>query len=159
MVPTPELNPTLPPPSPRITSQLGDRGPRGRQLVIYEFTVLLNLQGHSTPYLTLPYLTISCHPTTAVPTNLNNMTTNTPQPLKVLIVGGGIGGLTAGLALRRQGHDVQIFEQSRLATETGAALHLAPNANGILKRLGIFAEEFGANLMERVCTILTSPHF
>lgn len=80
-------------------------------------------------------------------------TTNTPQPLKILIVGGGIGGLTAALALRSQGHDVQIFEQSRLATETGAALHLAPNANGILKRFGIFAEEFGANLMERVCTI------
>lgn len=45
----------------------------------------------------------------------------------------------------------QIFEQSRLATETGAALHLAPNANGILRRLGICAEEFGANTFERVC--------
>lgn len=73
-----------------------------------------------------------------------------PQPLKILIVGAGIGGLTAAIALRNQGHDVQIFEQSQLATETGAAIHLAPNANGLLRRLGIFAEQFGANLMERV---------
>ncbi|KAL2812178.1 hypothetical protein BJX63DRAFT_397188 [Aspergillus granulosus] len=72
------------------------------------------------------------------------------RPLRVLIVGAGIGGLTAAIALRQQGHDVVIFEQSQLATETGAAIHLAPNANGLLRRLGIFAEEFGANLMERL---------
>lgn len=92
--------------------------------------------------------------------------------LKILVVGAGIGGLTAAIALRNQGHDVevcnealavtevrgqlltvkntQIYEQSLLATETGAAVHLAPNANGLLRRLGIFAEEFGANRMERV---------
>ena len=73
-----------------------------------------------------------------------------PRPLKILIVGAGIGGLTAAIALRNHGHDVQIFEQSRLATETGAAIHLAPNANGLLRRLGIFAEQFGAIPMERV---------
>jgi hypothetical protein len=70
--------------------------------------------------------------------------------LKILIVGAGIGGLTAAIALRKQGHHVQIFEQSRFATETGAALHLAPNANGILRRLGLFPEEFGANPTQRV---------
>jgi hypothetical protein len=31
-------------------------------------------------------------------------------------------------------------------------MHLAPNANGILRRLGIFAETIGANVFERVCT-------
>ncbi|EMC98606.1 hypothetical protein BAUCODRAFT_30880 [Baudoinia panamericana UAMH 10762] len=72
------------------------------------------------------------------------------QGLKVLIVGAGIGGLIAAVALRQQGHCVEIYEQSKFASETGAALHLAPNANGILRRLGIFAEHFGANPMERL---------
>ena len=44
----------------------------------------------------------------------------------------------------------QIFEQSRFANETGAAIHLAPNANGILRRLGVFAEDTGANLLNQV---------
>ncbi|KAL2784515.1 hypothetical protein BJX66DRAFT_348237 [Aspergillus keveii] len=81
---------------------------------------------------------------------ITNGTHQEIRPLKVLIVGAGIGGLTAAIALRNQGHDIQIFEQSHLATETGAAIHLAPNANGLLRRLGIFAEEFGANPMERL---------
>lgn len=44
----------------------------------------------------------------------------------------------------------QIYEQSRFSTELGAAIHLAPNANGVLKRLGIDAESFGANECEQV---------
>ncbi|KAI1525011.1 FAD binding domain containing protein [Pyrenophora tritici-repentis] len=70
--------------------------------------------------------------------------------LKVLVVGAGIGGLTAAIALRKEGHDVQILEQSAFAREAGAAIHLTPNANGVLRRLGIFAESFGANCMARL---------
>ncbi|KAF5006425.1 hypothetical protein FDECE_7185 [Fusarium decemcellulare] len=66
-------------------------------------------------------------------------------PLKVLVVGAGIGGLTAALGLRQQGHEVILFERSQLAKETGAAIHLAPNCHGILRRLGVFPETFGAN--------------
>jgi hypothetical protein len=40
---------------------------------------------------------------------------------------------------------MQVFEKSALAREAGAALHLAPNANGLLRRLGIYADEYGAN--------------
>lgn len=47
-------------------------------------------------------------------------------------------------------NDLQIFEQSQFASELGAAIHLAPNSNGILRRLGIFAEDFGANPMRWV---------
>ena len=45
---------------------------------------------------------------------------------------------------------MQLLEQSRFAQELGAAVHLAPNANGILRRLGIKAEDFGANAMGSV---------
>lgn len=69
------------------------------------------------------------------------------QPLTILIVGAGIGGLTAGIALRQAGHIVKIFESSGFASETGAAIHLPPNTNGIMRRLGIIAQDFGSNPM------------
>ena len=72
------------------------------------------------------------------------------KSLRIVIIGAGIGGLTAALALRQVGHSVVILEQWNGANETGAAIHLAPNANGILRRLGIYAETFGANLMRRL---------
>ncbi|CAK4030377.1 FAD binding domain-containing [Lecanosticta acicola] len=75
---------------------------------------------------------------------------STNGPLTILIAGAGIGGLTAALALRQQGHIVKIYEQSRFAAELGAAVHLAPNCNGVLRRLGIFAEKFGSNPMNRL---------
>lgn len=73
----------------------------------------------------------------------NSSTNEAAQPLRILIVGAGIGGLTAALALRQQGHDVQVFESSKLAQETGAAIHLASNANGLLRRMGLDAAVIG----------------
>lgn len=43
-----------------------------------------------------------------------------------------------------------MFEQSRFANEVGAAVHLAPNSNGILRRWGLYAETFGANPMDQL---------
>ncbi|UNI15370.1 hypothetical protein JDV02_001907 [Purpureocillium takamizusanense] len=68
-----------------------------------------------------------------------------PPALKVIIVGGGIGGQTAAIALRRQGHSVKVYEQSRFANETGAAIHLVPNGLSVLHQLGVRAEDHGAN--------------
>ncbi|KAJ3468957.1 hypothetical protein MRS44_003022 [Fusarium solani] len=70
-------------------------------------------------------------------------------PLRVAIIGAGIGGLSAAIGLRRQGHQVDLYEKSSFAVELGAGIHLTPNGNGILRRWGIFAEEFGGTLLNR----------
>lgn len=80
---------------------------------------------------------------------VNGVGHHEPDGLKVLIAGAGIAGLSAAIGLRQQGHHVQVFEQSSFAREAGAAVHIAPNANGILKRLGLRTEDIGANKMER----------
>ncbi|KAF7374505.1 FAD/NAD(P)-binding domain-containing protein [Mycena sanguinolenta] len=63
-----------------------------------------------------------------------------PGSLQVSVVGGGIAGLTAALALRRNGHHVQIFEASDNKTEIGAALAVPRNALRVLDHLGISRE-------------------
>ncbi|CBF80359.1 hypothetical protein AN8349.2 [Aspergillus nidulans FGSC A4] len=56
--------------------------------------------------------------------------------MKVIIVGAGIGGLATGIALRRKGHDVKIFERSSLLREVGAAINVCPNASQVLAQWG-----------------------
>jgi salicylate hydroxylase len=58
------------------------------------------------------------------------------QP-RVAVVGGGIGGLTAALALHRAGLEVDVFEQADAFTEVGAGVALGPNALRLLRRLGL----------------------
>ncbi|KAJ6512838.1 FAD/NAD(P)-binding domain-containing protein [Mycena sanguinolenta] len=65
---------------------------------------------------------------------------SSPGSLRVSVVGGGIAGLSAGLALRRNGHHVEIFEASEVKTEIGAALNVSPNALLVLDHLGISKE-------------------
>jgi len=59
------------------------------------------------------------------------------KTLKVAIVGGGIGGLTAGLAMLRDGHDVHVFEKARELKAIGAGIHVSPNGVRLLQRLGL----------------------
>jgi FAD binding domain-containing protein len=58
----------------------------------------------------------------------------------VLIIGGGIGGMTTALALARDGFAAHIVEQSPAFGEIGAGIQLAPNALRILDRLGVLPE-------------------
>ena len=81
---------------------------------------------------------------TAVRIDGTNKVSHGVKPLNVVIVGAGIGGLSAAIMLRQQGHLVTLLEQSRFANELGAAVHMAPNATGLLLRMGINAEELGA---------------
>ncbi|MFJ9889442.1 FAD-dependent oxidoreductase [Streptomyces sp. NPDC091287] len=62
------------------------------------------------------------------------------QHIPILVIGGGIGGMTTALALARQGLDVHIVEQAPEFTEIGAGLQLAPNALRVLERLGVLPE-------------------
>jgi 3-hydroxybenzoate 6-monooxygenase len=58
----------------------------------------------------------------------------------ILIVGGGIGGMTAALALARAGFPAHIVERSPEFGEIGAGIQLAPNALRILDGLGVLPE-------------------
>jgi len=64
------------------------------------------------------------------------MTTATPE-CQVLIAGGGIGGLTAAIALARQNVSVTVLERSEFREESGAGIQLGPNATRLLERLGL----------------------
>lgn len=60
--------------------------------------------------------------------------------LKIGVIGGGIGGLAAAIALRRVGHEVTVFEQAERFGRVGADINLTPNAVRALDGLGIGAQ-------------------
>jgi len=57
--------------------------------------------------------------------------------MKILIVGGGIGGLTTALCCVHQGHEVIVFEQASILGDVGAGIQLPPNAMKIFEKLGL----------------------
>ncbi|MES0810613.1 FAD-dependent monooxygenase [Roseibium sp. SCPC15] len=65
------------------------------------------------------------------------MSENGESPHPVVIAGAGIGGLTAALALHRQGHEIVLFDKVSQLSEVGAGLQLSPNACAVLKDLGV----------------------
>ncbi len=57
--------------------------------------------------------------------------------LPILIAGGGIGGLSAALALARQGFEVKVLEQAPQIGEIGAGIQLGPNGFAAFDALGV----------------------
>ncbi|MDV3130160.1 FAD-dependent oxidoreductase [Mycobacterium sp. 21AC1] len=59
------------------------------------------------------------------------------QSFEVVVVGAGLGGLTAALALRQKGFSVTVLEKSPELGEVGAGIQTAPNASRVLIGLGL----------------------
>jgi len=57
--------------------------------------------------------------------------------LRAAVVGGGLGGMAAAVALAQAGIGVQVYEQAQRLTEVGAGVSLAPNGLRMAERLGI----------------------
>jgi len=69
------------------------------------------------------------------------------RDLHVLIIGAGIGGLTAALALQRSGSRVSVYEQAAELGEIGAGVTITPNACHVLNHL------LGHELVEHIAHV------
>src|SRR5258707_3079404 len=69
--------------------------------------------------------------------------------VKVIVVGGGIGGLTTALMLHARGIDCELFEQAETVRELGVGINTLPHAIKELQQLG---------LMERLDSVAIRTH-
>lgn len=60
--------------------------------------------------------------------------------LRVVIVGGGIAGLTTAIAFEKMGFGVELFEAAPKLEPVGAGIWMAPNAMQVFAQLGIAGE-------------------
>lgn len=72
--------------------------------------------------------------------------------MNVLVVGGGIGGLSAAIALGTRGHRVELVERAARFEGIGAGLIMAPNATQALASLGVDLEPVGQPLDSMLVT-------
>jgi len=74
----------------------------------------------------------------------------TEFPIRVAVIGGGIGGAAAAAAFVQRGMDVALYEQAPALTEVGAGVAIQPNGVRVLQRLGLGDEllHFGAKWID-----------
>jgi len=73
------------------------------------------------------------------------ITTHVPT----LVIGGGIGGLSAALAIARTGREVHLLEQAAQFVEIGAGLQVGPNATRMMDRLGLLEPLLAVSVLPR----------
>lgn len=71
----------------------------------------------------------------------------TAAEVDIAVIGGGIGGLTLALALRKHGITAEVFEQADELREAGAAVAIAANGSRVLQRLGLGDELASASVV------------
>ena len=69
--------------------------------------------------------------------------------MRIAIVGAGIGGLTAALALARRGFAVDVYEQTRVLKEVGAGLQLGANGTRVLAELNVLGQVIASAFQPR----------
>jgi salicylate hydroxylase len=70
--------------------------------------------------------------------------------MRVLIVGAGLGGLTAAICLKRAGYEVTVYEQAAALGEVGAGIQIGPNAIKVFRQIGL-AEAVDAVAVRPAC--------
>jgi salicylate hydroxylase len=73
--------------------------------------------------------------------------------VEIVVIGGGVGGLTAALALGQGGHRVQVLERASRFAQSGPGLRLAPNATAVLARLGLLDQVLELGVRPRLARL------
>jgi len=73
--------------------------------------------------------------------------------LRVLIIGGGLGGLAAAISTCLEGHNVTILESAQELGEIGAGLQITPNATRLLSKWGVFDELTSKAAVPTTCSV------
>ncbi|CAK9780354.1 unnamed protein product [Cutaneotrichosporon oleaginosum] len=79
-----------------------------------------------------------------IPTSTNLARSDGGTPLHVVVVGGGLGGLSAAISCTLAGHKVTVLEQAAQLGEVGAGIQLTPNVTRLLRSWGVYDELRGS---------------
>jgi len=69
--------------------------------------------------------------------------------MDILVVGAGLGGLAAGLALQTDGHRVTIIDSAPEFAEAGAGIRVPPNSSRLLLRWGVDLQNMKKSVSKR----------